>query len=170
MTELVQPFVTALFREEEALAAARTLLPDQWGVVDFESPRFPFDVTDYYEREMGSGLHRLFWSFPLLVPPDTLPDWKRATLDVERRLSVEGRRTVNLDPGYIDACKVVLASKKYNGPKVYLRDGVYADVILLYERGTWKPTPWCFPDFRDNRYARPLLEIRAHMRARWKRT
>lgn len=168
MTDSVQPFITALYRDEHALREARALLSERWEEVDFESPPFPFNVTDYYEREMGPGLLRIFWSFPRLVFPDALPDWKRFTVEVEGRLAVDGRRRVNLDPGYLDPCKVVLASLKYNGPKVYLRDGVYADVILLYDQGHWKPTPWCFADFRDGRYADALSKIRARMRMKCK--
>lgn len=161
MADFVQPLIAVLYRDEEALAAARARFEP-----DYESPPVPFDVTDYYEREMGAGLRRVWWSLPRLGTPDELPGWKRSTLDAERALSIDGRRRVNLDPGYLDPCKLVLASLKYNGPKVYLRDGVYADVLMLYARGAWTPTPWCFADFRDGRYDAALSEIRARFTSR----
>lgn len=159
MVDPVRPFVSALFRDASVLAPAKELLGERWGGVEWESEEFPFDTTAYYEREMGAHLRRVFWSLGAMMPPDALADLKLHALEIERRLSVDGNRRVNLDPGYVDRCKLVLASVKYNGPKVYLRDGVYADVQLLYDRG-WRPTPWAFTDFRDGRYFEALKRIR----------
>jgi hypothetical protein len=120
----------------------------------------PFEVTDYYQDEMGWGIQRIFLSFQRLIDPAGLADIKIDTNRIEDELAVDGRRKVNLDPGYMDVCKVVLASAKYNGQKIYLEKGIYADPTLHYQKGHFEPYPWSFPDFKDGRYESVFLRIR----------
>ncbi len=122
----------------------------------------PFDHTAFYEREFGGPLWRLFISFRELVPPGALVEAKLEAERIERALArPDGSRTVNLDPGTIDYQKVVLASFKYQGQKIYLDHGVWADLTLYYRKGGWAAFEWTFPDFKSGRYDRDLLEIRA---------
>jgi len=69
-------------------------------------------------------------------------------------------RKVNLDPGYLDYDKFVLASAKYNGQKIYLDCGIWADLTLHYEKGKFDPYPWSFPDFKSRMYDGAFLEMR----------
>jgi hypothetical protein len=156
----VKLFIGVLFSDEAKLEQARKLCEQEFGPLDWTSPDFPFDVTDYYCAEMGTGIVRRFWSFATLIQPDELPAVKLTTNRIEDELAVDGRRKVNLDPGYLDYDKVVLASAKYCGQKIYLRDGIYADLTLHYEKGHYYPYPWSFPDFKSGRYERAFLRIR----------
>ena len=67
---------------------------------------------------------------------------------------------MNLDVGYFDIHKIVLASCKYDAQKVHLGKGIYADIVARYSQGEYHPYEWTFPDFRERRYDRDLLEIR----------
>ncbi|RPJ03325.1 MAG: DUF4416 family protein, partial [Spirochaetaceae bacterium] len=69
-------------------------------------------------------------------------------------------RKVNLDPGILDYDKFVLASAKYNGQKVYLDMGIWADLTLHYEKGKFDPYPWSFPDFKSRIYDGAFMEMR----------
>lgn len=153
-------FVAILFGDPDALAAAKKALVDAWGELDYESGDHLFDTTDYYESEMGKPLHRRLVVFRRLMPPTELVPVKRRCNRIEKDLSVGGRRTVNLDAGYLDHNKVVLASAKEAGQKIYLDDGIYADLMGRYKGGRYRPFEWSFPDFSDGRYDEELEAVR----------
>ena len=109
---------------------------------------------------MGAPLYRRLISFEQLRPPTELVDMKLRCNDIEDVLAHNGRRIVNLDAGYLDHNKVVLASAKGAGQKIYLNKGIYADFVGRYKGGRYQPFDWTFPDFRDGRYDQELLTIR----------
>lgn len=133
---------------------ARGALTDLLGPTDCQSPAYPFDMTDYYAAEMGPDLQRMFLAFDTLAQPDRLAEIKLATNALEVRLAADSPlpRPINLDPGYLTTAKLVLASMKDFSHRIYLRDGVYAEVTLTYRHGQWEPTPWTFPDYASGRY------------------
>ena len=108
----VKYFVAVLYREEEHLDKARLLMENTWGGIDIEGNAHLFDVTDYYKPEMGSQIFRRLYSFETLQLPTFLVEMKIRCNQLEQQLSVDGKRTVNLDAGYLDHNKVVLASAK----------------------------------------------------------
>lgn len=161
----VKLFVAVLYREEAILPVVRERLVALFGDIDYTSPAFPFPFADYYAEEMGSPLFRIFYSFRTLIDPAAIRMIKQQTNALEQELAEQGNRRVNLDPGYVDYGKVVLASMKGHNQKVYLGDGVWADINLLYEKGRFQPLPWTFPDFRHGTYDRVLLHLRARYKA-----
>lgn len=156
----VKLLVAILWADAEALQAAMTELQTVWGEVDFAGPDRPFDRTHYYLQEMGADLQRRLVSFTELVPPENIGQAKLRCNEIEDRLSSRQGRRVNLDIGYLDHNKIVLASVKYAGQKIHLGDGVYADLVARYKHGRYQPFEWTFPDFRDGRYDEELAEIR----------
>lgn len=157
----VKYFIAVLFRDGRFLDEARTLFQEQWGEVDFEGEDHLFDVTDYYEEEMGSPLYRRLLAIKRLAEPTLLIAMKIACNAIEERLSLQGKRAVNCDAGYLDHNKVVLASAKEAGQKIYLDKGIYADLAGRYKEGAYRPFEWSFPDFKDGRYGTELIAIRA---------
>ena len=157
----VKYFAAVLYKEKSSYEQALRALEEKWGKIDVGGEDHLFDVTDYYEPEMGAPLYRRLVSFQSLFCPSLLPDVKLACNQIEQNLSIEGKRTVNIDAGYLDHNKVLLASAKEAGQKIYIGKGIYADLAGRYKAGRYQPFEWSFPDFRDGRYDRELLKMRA---------
>jgi len=128
------------------------------------SDALPFSDSTYYHDEMGEGLTRRFFASDRGIPPDEMPAWKTRAREIEATWSRNGKRRLNVDPGYLDLFKVVLLSSKYGGGKVYIGNACYADVVLLYENGSWHSPPRTFPDFRDGRYLPYFQMLRERFR------
>jgi hypothetical protein len=148
--------LAAFSRHPAALDWARTQAESAWGPVALEGPRFAFTETDYYEPTMGPGLAKTFWAFERPADPAELAAWKLAANDWEAQYAAIGRhaepRPLNLDPGYLTSGKLVLASTKDHAHRIYLRDGVFAEVTLYYKDGAWREREWTFPDYRRAEY------------------
>jgi hypothetical protein len=156
----VKYFIAVLFKEPGFLDTAKQEFVRRWGAIDFEGSDHVFDVTDYYVPEMGGPLFRRLLAFENLAEPTLLVDMKLACNDIETMLGTGGKRTVNCDAGYLDHNKVVLASAKEAGQKIYIDKGIYADLAGRYRDGKYRPFEWSFPDFKDGRYDAELLSIR----------
>jgi hypothetical protein len=163
--EAVKLVCATLSSDPAVLRRALVALSERFGTLDYESEGYRFDLTSYYETEMGGDLERRLLSFRDTVPPDLLVEAKALANRVEDTLRSPRGRRVNLDVGYLDAHKLVLASCKAGRPKVYLSQGVYADPIAFYAKGRFSYPEGSFADFRSGRYDRDLLEIRARYAA-----
>jgi hypothetical protein len=119
-----------------------------------------FDYTRYYEPEMGDRLVRRMFSFRHLVHQADLPGIKTFTNDLETRFSNDGRRTVNIDPGYLLHERFVLATGKNFTHRIYLSDGIYADLTLIYQNNTFQALPWTYPDYVGEKMIRFLSLVR----------
>lgn len=163
----VQLVVCALETDETLFGEACELMEVEFGAVAERHGPWTFDVTDYYDTEMGGPpIRRRLVAFAEPVRSEQLPEAKLITNRIEERLAVEGKRRVNLDTGYMDFNKFVLASAKFHEHKIHLGHGIYADLTLIFNGGAWHPLPWSFADFRDDRYHEALTRIRAGYRER----
>jgi len=160
LPEPVKLVVPMLAADEALFALAEEALCERYGPVDYRSPTLPFTHTDYYAREFGAGLMRRFIAFERLIDPGQLPEIKRWTNDLEARWSVEGRRRINLDPGYISLAKLVLATTKDHGHRIYVGQGIYAEVTLSFRGKDFQPWPWTYPDYASEAYRAILRAIR----------
>lgn len=155
---------SVIYRDEGRFADARSLFAVRIGAVESVSDRFPFDFTDYYAREMGAPLVRRFVVAAELVARDALAAAKEAAERIEAELAVGGRRTVNVDPGLLTEENFVLATGKNYSHRVYLRDGVYADLTLVYEKGAYRALPWTYPDYASDAVRAFLSDVRSRYR------
>src|SRR5205809_279360 len=146
--------VAAFSRHERAIAWGRERLTQGFGPIALLSESFAFNQTRYYEPTMGPDLRKQFLAFERLVTPDTLPAIKLRTNSLERvladqRLYAEPR-PLNLDPGHLSLGKFLLATTKDQSHRVYLRDGIFAEVTLRFEAGAFEPWPWTYADYRES--------------------
>jgi len=149
--KLVKLICAVLHRRSVDIPDIIQRLSARFGPIDLQSKSFDFIFTDYYASEMGGDLKKQFLSFESLVLPDKLPDIKNAATQIERDLLDNGNRTVNIDPGYLEESKLVLASTKNFAHRIYLRDNVWAEITLRYIHGKFVCNEWTYPD-----YSQPL--------------
>ena len=120
-----------------------------WGPVLDRSEDFEFAETAYYHSEMGPGLRRTYYLYrTLLADPSTLIERKHQAARFEEASQEEGRRAVNLDPGYFNGHQLVIATFKDYAHRIYLGRGVYAHLEYLFRNGEPVLLPWTYPDFR----------------------
>jgi hypothetical protein len=148
----VMPIVAVVSRHDVALDWARDQLSAQHGAIALSSDAFDFTETDYYAATMGGDLKKQFLAFQRLIDPGALAEIKRQTNEWEAEYAALGKhdepRPINLDPGYITPAKLVLASTKDHAHRIYLSDGIYAEVTLSYRQRRWQPFEWTYPDYR----------------------
>lgn len=141
----------------QLLERAREDFTSRWGQIQRESAHLPFDWTDYYAG-IAPSLTRCFFSFAGLRSVDALPRWKREAIELEAASGAP--RRVNIDPGYVDGARLVLASTKDNAHRVYIEGGIFAEVTLCRRGGKWEPFFHTFPDFRSGIYDEFLDSVR----------
>ncbi|MGD0310114.1 MAG: DUF4416 family protein [Acidobacteriota bacterium] len=159
----VKLFIGILTSLPAIIPEVESCLRAKLGAIDLRSGEFPFDLTRYYEEEMGSPIIRLFVAFETLFSPAQLAIVKTATNDLEAEFAARQTgicRPVNLDPGYLEESKIVLASTKNFYHRILLADGIYGEVTLHYSKHAWQAFPWSFPDFRSGRYDEFFTNLR----------
>jgi hypothetical protein len=170
MWDLQQPksvklIIGILVADENALAAAIESINKHIGPIDLTSDVWPFTQTDYYKNETGPNILRQFVSIENLIDPGRLAQIKHTTNSLEQQLAqslkLPHSRPVNLDPGFIEPSKLVLASTKNFSHRIYIGNKMYAEVTLMYEKGTWRHFDFTFPDFRGPRYHDFLTKVRS---------
>ena len=132
------------------LNRAKDLLSGWYGLIDNESECIPFDFTSYYQKELGPDIIRQYISFENLIDPGDLASIKLDTNRMEEDLSEGGVRKANLDPGYLDLAKMVLATTKDATYRVYLGHGISGQSTYYFERGTYRPWQWTYADYRTD--------------------
>jgi hypothetical protein len=151
-------------RYAAALAWARERFETTFGAVALASEAFDFEETDYYASTMGDDLKKQFLALAQRIGPGRLPGIKRQTNDWEAEYAALARhpelRPLNLDPGYITPAKLVLASTKDHAHRIYVGDGIFAEVTLSYRSRQWQPMEWTYPDYRRDDYQRFFTECR----------
>ncbi len=171
----VKLIVGLLGGDEDLLRRARQLLVKRLGPVDLESDTWPFDQTDYYETEMGPELKRRFLSFERRIRPDMLAEIKRDTNGLEAKIAeeclVEGiPRPVNIDPGYLDLGKLVLATTKDRSHRIYIGQRTFAEVTLHFTQGKWQTWPWTYPDYHRPEYHAFFVQVRERLKEQRRQT
>jgi hypothetical protein len=157
-------FVATLYPEDQIFSVARSILIKEFGDLLYESEQLPWNYSDYYRNELGWPLFRRFLSFKKIINPELIKDIKLITNGIEERLSINERRSINLDPGYLTMSKVVLATTKNYAHRIYLGKGIYAEVTLMYRGKGYMPHDFTYRDYRSSDYARFFQRVRGYLK------
>lgn len=169
----------AFSRHASALDWAAKRAAAQWGPIALTSQPFDFNETDYYQSTMGAGLRKMFWAFERPIDPAELSAIKKLTIAWEQDFAalvsrgeaiaddsspITESRPLNLDPGYLTTAKLVLASTKDHTHRIYLRDGIFAEITLFFRHGSWEHHEWTFPDYRRSDYQAFFSQVREFLK------
>ena len=149
-----------LLKHKQLLSSVVKDLAEAFGQIDMISPWFPFDFTSYYEPEMGKPLLRRIIAFRKLIQQDELSAVKQTANAIEQRHLENSKRCVNLDPGYLVHARFVLATGKDYSHRIYIGNGIYADLTLFYQGGGFQPLPWTYPDYAAQVMRSYLVRVR----------
>ena len=168
-------FAGVLAADDAASLVARDALAERWGKPELDGGPWPFSVhTRYYEAEAGPAMVRRFFAFPGAFSPGELANRKTEAnaleIELAERIGGPWPRPVNLDPGYVAADKVVLASAKNHQHRIYIGRGMYAEATLFWRGGGFVSLPWTFPDFASGLYDDFFRAARERLLARRRTT
>jgi len=153
-----------LFTDTAVQAEVLRRLEKLFGPMEYLSGIALFPYTTYYDREMGLGLRRQTAAYLEPIAQDTLADVKLRTNELEEEFSSNGNRRVNIDPGILSQERLVLATGKNFTHRIYLRDGIYGDLTLMYQKGAYRPLPWTYPDYQEPGFIHLLSVLRRILR------
>lgn len=140
-------FTSALYHKQEYFTAVKETLYGLFGEIALESPAMAWDNSEYYKEELGWPITRNFLFFKNTIDPLVLPDIKLATNKLEEDFSINGKRNINLDPGYMTLSKVVLASTKNYSHRLYIGKGIFAELTLVHTKGSYRPQMFTYRDY-----------------------
>jgi hypothetical protein len=149
-----------IYKDEAIFIKAKEKLRKKFGKTDFESASLDFNCTDHYQAEMGPGLKRRFISFTQRIPIQDLYRIKLYTNRLEKKFLTGKLRQVNIDPGYLDLAKLVLATTKDYAHRIFLGKGIFAEITLAYKGDSFSANAWTYPDYCSNEYISIFNQIR----------
>jgi len=171
MSELNKPVnanltISIMYKDGDLLQKVRTELEDSYGKIDMESPSYSFsDISPYYDPEMGTDIKKVIYSFEQTVDRSFLKDVKLKCIEIEKVNSVDESRLINLDPGLLTLENFILATGKNYSHRIYLGDGVFAEVTLMFGKKMMiKELPWTYRDYLFEPARSFLLDLREHYR------
>lgn len=145
-------FVAVMLGPHGSDSSFEVELEAELGPIEARSAEYDFSrFTTYYDEEMGSPVHKHFLVFRDPRPMDRLVETKLFTEALQARHAVTERggrvRRVNLDPGYLTPWSVVLSTVKNQAHRIYMGQGVFAELTLLFRGSSYQPLPWTYPDY-----------------------
>ncbi|UCF44475.1 MAG: DUF4416 family protein [Planctomycetota bacterium] len=163
----VKLIVGILAADENCLQATVETLAAEFTNLDLKSDVWPFTQTNYYNTETGENILRQFVSIDKLIDPGSLPQIKHRTNALEQnlaaKLNVDLPRPVNLDPGIIEPSKLILATTKNYSHRIYIGQKMYAEVTLIFDKGSWQPLPYTYPDYKQQSYHDFFTKVRIRL-------
>jgi len=143
----VAPSFSIFSSDITLIETAISAIESKYSPILIKSEIFPFNQTKYYEKEMGEGLKKIFVVLERLISPIFLVNFKYWAFDFERRYMEQGNRKINIDPGLLSSEKFILSTGKNYAHRIYLGKGVWAEVTLIFQKGSFRVLPWTYPDY-----------------------
>lgn len=155
-------FTGIIYSDSKKMEETKLWIDRNIGHIFHETEHIPFDFTDYYNEEMGENLKRFWIGTERIIYENELVQIKKSTIEFEKQISVEGNRKVNIDPGGIGISRVILVTTKNYSHRIYLGNGIYGEITLIYKKKKFQELPWTYPDYKTQTFIDFALKIRNH--------
>lgn len=154
--------IGVIYHDPDILERAMKILVEEFGETDGMCEEFSFseEFSNYYDGELGGEGMRRIYSFKNTVDPSRQAEIKIRTNEIEKMFSTDSGRLINLDPGFINHGRLMLATTKNAGFRIPLSDGIYTELTLFFARGAWHKFPWSYRDYQSERVQSFLTEVR----------
>ena len=156
----VKLIIGLIYRKNTVKDKVLGWLKKKFGEIDFVSNALVFNHTDYYYTEFGRPLRRMFVSFKNLKREDALSAIKLYTNNLESKFCLKGKRQINIDPGFLNLGKLILATTKDYKHRIYIGKGIFAEVTLFFRKKSFRHWEWTYPDYRTKEYLDIFNRIR----------
>lgn len=137
----------------DALSDVLKALERKFGRIEFETMEIKTSLAGQYREEMGENLYRRFFSFARDISRSNLAEIKTTCSRIEPLFAdCIGDyifRTVNIDPGILCSENLVMTSNREYNNRIYLKDGVFSEIVLIFSGGQFMQLPWTNEDFCD---------------------
>jgi len=159
-------FMAIMTTAEAYHTQAEEALEQTLGPIDRHSERYDFSrFSAYYDQEMGGPVWKYFVTFSRLMLMDSLVAVKLAAEELQKRFAVQEqealKRTINLDPGYVTGWNLVLSTVKNHAHRLYLGQGIFGEVTLLYHNHVFAPLPWTYRDYSSRAVIDFFTQVRS---------
>ena len=154
--------VGVIYHEKDIHDKAMQILTSEFGEIEDCSEEFSFseEFSNYYDDEIGGEGFRRIYSFKELVDPSKQADIKTRTNEIEAMFSIDGNRRINLDPGFINHGRLLLATTKETGFRIPLKNGIYTELTHFWARGGCQKLPWTYRDYQSERVQKFITKVR----------
>ncbi len=154
--------IGVIYSDTEVFERALEMLKEEFGEIDGVCEEFSFskEFSSYYDGELGGEGMRRIYSFKALADASRQAEIKERTNELEALLSVDGKRKINLDPGFINHGRLMLATTKNAGFRIPLKRGIYTELTLFWARGEWHKLPWTYRDYQSPKVQSFITTVR----------
>ena len=153
-------FASIVYRTDHPIDEYIHVWQNNYGPCEIFWPSFNPSFT-YYSKEMGEELQRLILFCHTPQDRDLITQAKIATTNFENQNLKNGARTINIDPGVLTLENMFLTTGKPFAHRIYLGQGVYADLNYIYKQGGYQVLPWTYPDYGHPEKLAKFEEIRS---------
>jgi hypothetical protein len=143
-------FFALLYREDKDLyQKTKEKIEADWGKITTELKPQHFPMKEYYAKEMGTPLGRVYLVLEGKRHRNSLIEAKQWAMKLEREFSEGENRMVNIDPGSICLEQLLLISTKPYSHRIFVGDNLYTELTYQFQQGEYRPRAWTYPDYTE---------------------
>ena len=141
------------------------IMQKEYGLFLQKSQIFNFSsVSTYYDREMGHHCLKRFYFFKRTILLEYIHRYKLESQRLETEWSVDGKRRINMDPGFLTLYQFCLLTTKGFSHRPYLAEGIYCDLTLMADGSGFKSLPWTYPDYKTTETLRFMRQAKKYLK------